>query len=139
MSVVYPENPDPDRPPGGPRLRPTLDLFLLARYDEIEELARSSGGAEWSVGEKSVGGWSRFDLVVHGADVAAIPSTIVEHIAQHDPAYVLADIAAKRRVIAVLSAHQHDSPAARMAMDDALRALALPFSEHPDWREKWRP
>lgn len=54
-----------------------------------------------------------------------------QHIARHEPARVLADVAAKRQIIElVLGAYAGYS---------VLTRLALPFAEHPDYREDWKP
>ncbi|MFD8088581.1 DUF6221 family protein [Streptomyces malaysiensis] len=51
---------------------------------------------------------------------------------------VLREIDAKRRMIGRISSH-----AAVMGWDevhgDLLRLLALPYADHPDYREGWRP
>ncbi len=79
-----------------------------------------------------------------------------EHIARHDPAHVLADVDAKRQVIA-----EHYCPDdldidekphcgfcdKALVMNDRqgewpcrhLRLLALPYADHPDYRAEWRP
>jgi hypothetical protein len=85
----------------------TLIDFLLARIAEDEAVARDS-------------------LALYG------PGSSL-YVARHDPARVLAECAAKRRIIA---AHE----AADFALnDDVIRLLALPYAEHPDFDEAWRP
>lgn len=80
-----------------------------------------------------------------------------EHIARHDPARVLREVEAKRRMIAM---HERDSFGAqewcrKCAIGDScddcldystqvwpcatLKLLALPFSDRPGYREEWRP
>lgn len=70
---------------------------------------------------------------------------IVPHVAEHDPARVLREIEAKRRII-----DQHERYAAerRRMMggwdpqsDDSpiLAALAAVYSDRPGYREEWRP
>lgn len=49
-------------------------------------------GGEWTAYDDWVGG-------DNGADVLDEPGAPIEHIARYDPAFVLADIAAKRAVI----------------------------------------
>src|SRR5690242_1162971 len=75
-----------------------------------------------------------------------------------DPARVLAECEAKRRIIAALDMTPcpcqraercviHDASAGPPALeryvdpvtDDVLAALALPYADHPDYREEWRP
>ena len=70
---------------------------------------------------------------------------IVPHIARHDPARVLADVDAKRRIIADrehIDASAGDTEWHSGYSDgnyDALRALALPYASHPDYRQEWKP
>jgi Family of unknown function (DUF6221) len=58
--------------------------------------------------------------------------------------YDLRDVEAKRRIVdswpdpfGVWSAEQADS--ARVMKGRVLRLLALPYSDHPDYRQDWRP
>jgi hypothetical protein len=72
------------------------------------------------------------------------------HIARHDPARVLADVAAKRAIVDLHSPHHHGAcpvcwlVTKRSSLREdfpcrTLRTLALPHSDHPDYREEWRP
>lgn len=60
-----------------------------------------------------------------------------------DPARVLAECEAKRRIVEAHSAwdeNEWQSPAYFSApMDEVLALLALPYVGHPDFREEWRP
>jgi hypothetical protein len=74
-----------------------------------------------------------------------------EHIARHDPARVLREVEAKRRLldevkqlIDTLDAKiesewgdGHDGPTGES--DLLLKLLALPYSDRPGYREEWRP
>ena len=114
---------------------PDLDQFLLARIAEDKRIATDAAA-----------GWSAAD----GAGPAA------EHVARHDPARVLADCAARRRLVlacrdsapdlAFLGArpegladfpltpsNQHELAALTLAL------LALPYADHSDYRARWRP
>jgi hypothetical protein len=74
-----------------------------------------------------------------------------DHIIRHDPARVLAEVEAKRRILDdVLPTMQADevsiagewgvgSEPVREASDDLLSLLALPYVSHPDYREEWKP
>ncbi|MGP4016228.1 DUF6221 family protein [Saccharopolyspora sp. 5N708] len=68
------------------------------------------------------------------------------HIARHDPARVLADVAAKLRIVgeyerAVRTAQGPDSDAAAQgevrALGRVLRQFAHAYADHPDYRPKW--
>ncbi|PXY20333.1 hypothetical protein BAY59_31335 [Prauserella coralliicola] len=65
--------------------------------------------------------------------------------------FVLADIESKRRIIEEYEGEVSRGPAGDRedfvarhegildAYRTALRALALPYDDHPDYREEWRP
>lgn len=69
-----------------------------------------------------------------------------EHITEHDPARVLREIDAKRRIAALHARPHHqcvteDGPTQWHAADPCatLRLLALPYADRPGYREEWRP
>ena len=125
-----------------PDLEPDLDGFLLARIAEDQRLA---AGAAVATGRESWGGGVPGEL----------PRDATEHVAHHDPARVLAECAAKRRLVLacrdarpdlhLLGARpqgldfpltptdQHQLAALTLAL------LALPYAAHPDYRPAWRP
>ncbi len=85
------------------------------------------------------GDWDR--IRVARDDVAGGP--LAAHIARHDPARVLADVAAKRRIMD-LHAIGHDPCDAHDASFesipcDTMRLLALPYAEHESYRPEWAP
>ena len=57
-----------------------------------------------------------------------------------EPEWQLADVAAKRKIIELVFEGFHYGDA---CSDDVfrrlLRALALPYADHPDYRQEWRP
>lgn len=71
------------------------------------------------------------------------------HIARHDPARVLREVVAKRRVLARYEEAKHEArnpvsaanrQAARVAegeLEDVLRDLAAVYSDHPDYYPEW--
>lgn len=72
------------------------------------------------------------------------PMSAFRHAARHDPARVLADIAAKRKIVAecdrILNERRPDGscthhPTARHLARHTLWNLAAPFAEHPDYAE----
>ncbi len=130
-----------DAQPGlEPDLEPDLDGFLLARIAEDQRLAaeaaQATGRGEWDGG-------------------VTAPAGATDHVAHHDPARVLAECAAKRRLVLacrdirpdlrLLGARpagldfplpptdQHQLAALTLAL------LALPHAAHPDYRPAWRP
>ncbi|WP_159041176.1 DUF6221 family protein [Streptomyces sp. WM6349] len=76
-----------------------------------------------------------------------------EHIARHNPERILAEVEAKRRILTLHSdATGHSCSVtdetgyelnyAEVRGDDActtLRLLALPYADHPYYRQEWRP
>ncbi|HKY59267.1 MAG TPA: DUF6221 family protein [Aeromicrobium sp.] len=126
----------------------TITEFLLARIAEDEEAARAvrpldhnydMGGGRQD--ERFVftrylpdsmdgrGNWAKDD-----------PATSV-HFARHDPARVLAECEAKRKIVEQARAY---SPASEYgdgegwALVDVMRALASVYADHPDYDQDWR-
>lgn len=79
------------------------------------------------------------------------PMTSFEHAARHDPARVLREIEAKRRIVAMYeeakaAVDSYTEPsnrliaaASRNSLASAVKALALPYSDRPGYRDDWRP
>jgi Family of unknown function (DUF6221) len=131
-----------------------LTEFLLARIGEDEAAARqaTAGPWQWVTGRGGLPGllestgasathWvaeqsfqaptvvlatnQGVALRVRGRDAA--------HIADWHPTRVLAECDAKRRIV------QRLAPPADGPDTGVLRLLALPYAEHADYREDWRP
>ena len=133
----------------------TLAKFLAARLDEDEAAAREAyyEGQRWITEEEGVYRWPD-DELVHMAGRKAD----ARHIARHDPARVLREVEATRKILAELPAYSKQRRGLRDYMylpenagyhsghadgtDDAayyvLRQLAAVHSDHPDYREEWR-
>ncbi|MEV7288111.1 DUF6221 family protein [Streptomyces sp. NPDC093252] len=75
------------------------------------------------------------ELPQFGIDLAReVDAAVGAHIVRHDPARVLAETDAKRRVLAwALTAPPSPST------DHVLRLLALPYADQPGYRAQWRP
>lgn len=129
----------------------TLIEFLLARIGEDEAAAfeaRTYVRGHWRMNDEMVTAGER-----HVAQVREL--TTVEHIARHDPARVLAECEAKRRIVERAGAESlcdehrrvRDSGCgeciAAEAVDIAdvlvLLDLAAVYADHPDYRDEWRP
>lgn len=111
-----------------------LEAFLRARLDGDEQVARAADQHSWTYeyGELQCRGGEDF-----------------EHLRRHDPARVLSDVAAKRRllddVLPIINeldeiaygegqgSVPYLEPRARF-----LKVLALPYADHEDYREEWR-
>ncbi|MGV9888413.1 DUF6221 family protein [Streptomyces sp. NPDC003395] len=131
-----------------------LVQFLRDRLDEDERVARAAAQAErtntWSALPDSYGGvldgTGRRSLAVGYGGV--MEPEIAAHIARHDPARALAEVDAKRRLLEkAADAERYSrttwanagSVGAASAYRATLRLLALPYVDHPDYREDWRP
>lgn len=124
--------------------------FMLARIAEDEEVARGAAGVPWETMR-----WPGGSQVLVAASairnekwrlgklghVATVEHTHdVDHIARHDPARVLAECDAKRRIVEqYIDAVKGRKWATCTALERVLPVLALPYADHPDYREEWRP
>ena len=120
-----------------------LVRWFRAVLDEGERVAREAchgGNGRWrQIDEES--GRVEDDLgAVVTYDEGAPTGWEAEHIAKHDPAYVLADIAAKRRL---LDAMEEPTTAANVAEEEglirAVRIIASAYSHRDGYQEAWRP
>jgi hypothetical protein len=131
-----------------------LVTFLRTRLDEREAAARKCaevGDFHWvEPNEEDPDGHvvnGRGQIVVW--DVSACLSA---HIALNDPAFVLADVAAKRRILSDVYEPLRELESAirdendtgedpsinwHEVSDRLLRALAAPFAQHPDFDPAW--
>jgi hypothetical protein len=82
-----------------------------------------------------------------GSDLGDLPHFVVRseevrtldamHIARWDPARVLAEVEAKRRMLDELAALDGD-PVNGLAITRMVHLLTLPYAEHPDHRTEWQ-
>ncbi len=131
-----------------------LAEFLLARITEDENTAKGSTPGPWrwfpgraglpafleSTGAKAthwVEGQSfQAPTVVLGTNqgvMLRVRGRDAEHIAAWHPTRVLAECRAKRALVEGVGGVDP------LAYDLVLRSLALPYADHPDYREEWRP
>ncbi|MFE9382410.1 DUF6221 family protein [Streptomyces sp. NPDC007025] len=141
-----------------------LVAFLRARIDEEAEEARAAaekaGSGDWrfkddddcvsavDTNERAATDAPTYarehwmPLVTEASSYIGdtIDNEIGRFIARHDPTRVLAEVAAKRRIL-----RWHlDEECCSVCLDDVegcplFRALALPYAGHPDYREERRP
>lgn len=111
-----------------------LAAFLAARLDEDEAAAKAAWGVEWD--------W-RYVAEPFG-ERPSIAHTV--HIARHDPARVLREVAAKRAILARYATVQAWSyppgdgdEAVQDELGEVTRSLAAVYSDHPGYREEWKP
>ena len=120
-----------------------LAEFVLARVAEDEATARAVTGPEWSAATCEWWG------------------DLGDYVGRHDPARVLAECEAKRRIVEI-HPDEHGTCFACSDGDDGgcsdpeccgsgpipmfkdwpcptLRWLALPYADHADYRQEWKP
>lgn len=124
-----------------------LAQFLRDRYDEEATEARAATPGPWEQSGIGDYGWT-VSFSRPGAGVETEDSdqgrADAVHIARHDPARVLRDIEAKRRILYL--AEQLPKVTASTDMFDnnrdgwaeVVKQLALPYADHPSYRAEWR-
>lgn len=119
-----------------------LIAFLNARLDEDEAAAKAAWrGDGWRHENMPDEVWTGRSAPGHTPIpiAKAWDQPTAEHIARHDPARVLADVAAKRAVIAACAHNLEYEDYGYTLAERVLRALALPYAEHEDYKPHWRP
>lgn len=136
---------------GNGRRMSDLDEFLTARYDEAEDLARHAArdaSAETALGD-GARNWRAISEGIYSAPrgwefarTRTMAIRAAEHIAAHDPARVLADIAAKRGLLALWQKVKGGtySPDANQVAADMLEQLLAPYGKRAVWTREagWR-
>jgi hypothetical protein len=143
----------PDGPWGVAEARQEGPWTVLGAFTPHERFNTASDTREITVRREQIAG---ADLGAGGVRTRAA----AEHIARHDPARVLADVEAKRELVklhgrAVLraggGAQYFDTETVCRSCEPnyqfrelswpctTLRLLALPYADHPDYRDEWRP
>jgi hypothetical protein len=132
----------------------TITEFLTARLDEDEAVARACGDAPWellpearqvNVAAEAIRNekW-KYGRMGYVASFEHVENA--RHVALHDPARVLADVAAKRAIVAAWAAadaaagpYPGTDAGVEMGLFEAIHHLASVYADHLDWREEWRP
>jgi hypothetical protein len=129
-----------------------LVAFLRARLVEDEQAAQATeerAGYQWTAGTGMQSarikgpGMTIYDEGGHGEKEAA-------HIVRWDPARVLAEVEAKRRILDEFKPRVDQMDATIEGewgmgnypsgeSDLLVKLLALPYTGHPGYREEWRP
>ncbi|MFK8851272.1 DUF6221 family protein [Streptomyces sp. Ac-502] len=114
-----------------------LVQFLRDRLDEDERIAKACAGN---------GQWNADDIEIYGKELAP---EVRAHMATHDPARALAEVAAKKRILDFYDAAHSDAVRNAVGIDSqdgtisaataAVRCLATVYADHPDYNEAWRP
>lgn len=115
--------------------------FLKARLDEDEAAARAATPGPWLAldgGVQSAG--DEWQWPVADTDSARNREDRA-HVARHDPARALREVATKRRIVKMASvlARTPPNPAVGAFGTEMLKQLAAVWSDHPAYRPEWRP
>ena len=116
-----------------------LIAFLRGRLDEDEQTARAADpGLNYLIG-----------AVEYAYDKVELDQ---RHAIRHNPARVLAEVDAKRRIVdecaywidKINTSGTDKYPYPNLAergevVLPVLTLLALPYADHPDYRDEWRP
>lgn len=126
--------------------------FIKARLDETEEAAKNASPSPWTIGPagRALGD----ELAILSGDTEIVGSGYegggvwwapdAEHIARNDPARVLREVATWRQILleysippgtdAVYGGTERET-GFRLALSFAIKAKALEWKDHPDYRE----
>jgi uncharacterized protein DUF6221 len=132
-----------------------LVAFLRDCLDEDLRGADAAAGEseppwEWR-GPLSDAVYSQSGPIVTGCFGSPIPEAFAAHAARHDPARVLAEVDAKRAIVAHAEywfTTLRETPegwtaetctAYRMAMEWTIYRLAEPYADRPGYQPEWRP
>lgn len=116
-----------------------LVQWLRAQLDEDERIAKEAGGrrGQWRLARP-------LDDAELG-DASWLRPPYLKHVERHDPARVLAEIDAKRRILylavqlpkVTASTDMFDNN--RDAWAEVLKQLAAPYAGRPGYKPEWRP
>jgi hypothetical protein len=124
----------------------SLAEFLLARIAEDEDAAKGPLTQKWfAVGTEFPDDDSHPAEMLRGyVDSKGLAVTedgdgpSVWHIARHDPARVLAECEAKRRIVERVAPPDELHNSGECSECDVTRLLALPYADHESFKEEWR-
>ena len=125
----------------------TLTEFLLARIAEDEELAWNLIPYDCPPNCCAPEGWVGHACFICGTREFGGTREAIEEIARehdekiHHRSRVLAECEAKRRIVERCTplANLQVRRQTRTLAHDVLLDLALPYADHPDYRQEWKP
>jgi hypothetical protein len=126
----------------------TIIEFLRARIAEDEAAAMAAADGPWEHDEHlgdhavtSVIGAVATASNVYPEGAVGLEEADAAHIARHDPARVLREVAAKRAIIEEWEVDYIDNPCTQLpdarAARLALHVIATVYSDHPDYDPAW--
>ena len=118
-----------------------LVTWLRAALDEDERVARAASPSPWTLDEQSGRGEVWADITAANRDAvcdtesgALGPSLdTARHLFRWQPARVLAEVEAKRRILDLYEELYEPG------LYEAVALLALPCADRPGYQEAWRP
>ena len=130
----------------------SITEFITARLDEDEAAAlgvlTNTGGRpleqgryeQWEKVNDTVLGDHAGHVIAYGVARYALP-----HIARHDPARTLREVAAKREILDMHAEYARNNPHdctrrgyyERETYCWVIEQLAAPYSDHPDYNPEW--
>lgn len=136
-----------------------LVQFLRDRYDEEARLAISARDevfcrdGRWTArgpfgdGDRFGSVQSEVSEAILGEDTDNVPFAYAAHIAHHHPDRALREVDAKRRILNVHRSYVPEPDSACLGCAGGIqfqhcpvvRLLSLPYTDHPDYRDTWRP
>lgn len=133
----------------------SLVEFLRARLDELEQHAKGSGRVAWLTYRNADGSMHHTTVAAAAGDEWVVDGQIATGWTSAEVIYderdVLAEVDAKRRIVARAefvgaAGRPSAGPASTTitdggyrVLDEVLRLLALPYADHADYREEWKP
>jgi hypothetical protein len=125
-----------------------LIRFVAGRLDDDERIALAAADGdrteEWEIHYTGAGVDSATGTVAY--DEGFPNGRQSEHIARHDPARVLRDVAAKRRLFAkhapVINGTQGSwtwFEGSESESEKVMQLLSLPYADHPEYDPAWAP
>ncbi|MGQ4513725.1 DUF6221 family protein [Streptomyces sp. DW26H14] len=134
-----------------------LLAFLRARLDEDEATARAASDGPWTTWTGPIRTWMTKGNLLHTVMTWDHPTGHApimteswmdsRHIAEWHPARVLAEVEAKRQLLAIHHPYAPEPDQSCLgcaggimfASCPVVRLLTLPHANHPDYRADWRP
>lgn len=115
--------------------------WLRAQLDDDERVAREATDGPWEISASTTSPIADVQGVTSSYEDYTCSIEDAEHIARWDPARVLAEIEAKRAILDWLvdcEVKAFDGNWWSLEVGDAIRALAQPYADRPDFPEEWR-
>jgi hypothetical protein len=140
----------------GERVSRELVAFLRARLDEDEAVAQAAPPGPWAEDASHSVVDATGARVIYSVNGGTLHPTLAvrAHVLGNDPARVLREVAAKRGIVECHEpwvAANGDTICGRCGREhidgrpgghfpcQTLRLLALPYADHPEYRQEWTP